>query len=557
MICIKKGRKLIAIPRQKPLLKLNVLIIDGQALVHTVVKAALIDVGIKKIHSVHDAYAALRACEETHFDIVMIAFDVRSDKDGFNLLEEMKFKKHITKTTCVVFLSADTSQGLVNCVVEMEPTDFWVKPLDKSKVEKRIQQILSIEKRLYATRFCFDQAEYSTAIYYAERQLKDASLSLYHPHINRLIGKSLFNLTEYQAAYDFYKKLTEIYNYAWVQVGLVASLLKLNQIEEANTLANVLLERDDTKFAIYDLLAEYHILKEEFQVGYEIIQEATKLAPRSIERNNKSWNLARLNHDRMGQYIATKNMAKYAKNSIHDSPSLTMNVIRASLDLASTSSETEAAKILTSTERMIERLHQDYPTASELTEQLHVIQARIHNLRNNKKEADKIMSIHVKVKIDPAFEDTLDKVKAFHEVGQWEKSMALLEQLKTDFKHDSFTGKVLTEYLEQESKERRHIRYTPKELGEMASVHYKNRRYKPAYNALCQAMQLSPANINIALSLLKVLAKIAEVINLTEEESSKAVHCIHTLENVKLRELQQKQLKDYIKRLKNCAVKLN
>jgi hypothetical protein len=40
--------------------------------------------------------------------MILIAFGVKSDKDGFNLLKEMKIKGYITKTTSVVFLSADT-----------------------------------------------------------------------------------------------------------------------------------------------------------------------------------------------------------------------------------------------------------------------------------------------------------------------------------------------------------------------------------------------------------------------------------------------------------------
>lgn len=548
---------MIKIPQQKAYADLEVLVIDGQALVHTVVKAALLDAGIKKVQSAHDAYAALRLCEINYFDMILIAFDVKSDKDGFNLLEEMKFKGHITKTTCVVFLSADTTQGLVNCVVEMEPTDFWVKPLDKYKVAKRIHQILMIEKKLYALRYCFDQEEYPTAIYYAERQLQDQSLALYHPHINRLIGRSLFYLNEFQEAYNFYLKLAEIYEYAWVQVGLAATLLKLGRIEEANSLAETLLDRDDTRFATYDLLAEYHITKEEYQIGYEIIQEATKLAPRSIERNKKSWNLARLNHDRLGQYVATKNMAKYAKNSIHDSPSLTINVIRSSLDLASTLAEQEAAKILTITEKTIERMHQEYPASCELTEQLQVIQARILNLRNKKKEAEAIMNSKVKANIVPAFEDNLDKIKAFHEVGLWEQSMLLLDKLKDDFEHDSFTGKVLTEYLEQESKERRHIRYSPKELGEMASVHYKNKRYKPAFNLLCQARKLSPYNINLAISLLKVLAVWAEECVLSEEEEMQMTMSFSMLASEKLTNKQQENLDSYRAKLISAGVEFN
>ncbi len=555
MVFYIRDDNLIKIPQQKPYADMSVLIIDGQALVHTVIRDAFLDAGIHNVKSAYDAYAASRLCDVNDFDIVLIAFDVKSDKDGFNLLEEMKFKGQISKTTCVIFLSADTTQGLVNCVVEMEPTDFWVKPLDKSKVEKRIKQILLIEKKLYALRYCFDQEEYPTTIYYAERQLKDQTLAHYHPHINRIIGRSLFNLQEYQGAYDFYSKLALSYKYAWVQVGLVATLLKLQQVDQANELAATLLEREDTKFATYDLLAEYHITREDYQVGYEIIQEATKLAPRSIERNKKSWNLARLNHDKLGQYIATKNMAKYAKNSIHDCPSLSMNVIRSSLDLASSVTEGEAAKILTITESKIAQMLHEYPASKELTEQLHVIQARLLNLRDKKQDAEELMQNQVKVRVAKTFEDSLDKIKAFHEVGMWEQSMLLLDKLKDNFEHDSFTGKVLAEYLEQESKERRHIRYSPKELGEMASVHYKHRRYKPAHNLLAQARELSPNNINLTISHLKILAYLAEQDTLEEEVKPHITECFEKLAAETLTEKQQTNVDEYIERITKTGFK--
>ena len=544
---------MIKVPAQKPNAEIEVLIIDGQALVHTVVQGALLDVGITKVQSAYNAYSALRLCQTTHFDMVLIAFDVKSDKDGFNLLEEMKYKEYITKTTCLVFLSADTSKGLVNCVVEMEPTDFWVKPLDRSKVEKRIQQILTIEKKLYALRYCFDKNEYTTVIYYAERQLKDPTLVSYYPHINRMIGKSLYNLKEYQAAQEFYEKQAQSYSYAWVQVGLAGTLLKQDKIDEANKLTAELLLRDDTKFATYDLLAEYHIDKEDYKKGYEIIQEATKLAPRSIERNKKSWNLARLNHDRMGQYLATRNIAKYAKNSIHDSPDLQLNVLRSGLDLAATLSETEANKVLISTEKTLERIKQDFSAAAELASQLTIIEVRLLNLRQNKKQAEQVMLAQTRSDALKNFEDNLDKVKAFHEVGLWEQSLRLLDQMKCDVVHDSFTGKVLAEYLEQESKERQDIRYSPKELGEMASSHYKNKRYKPAYNLLCQASQLSPNNVNITITLLKVLAILAEEEGLIAEEEQSVKDCLEALKGLTLSEGQQTKFVEYKERIESAS----
>jgi hypothetical protein len=55
----------------------------------------------------------------------------------------------------------------------------------------------------------------------------------------------------------------------------------------------------------------------------------------------------------MRQYLATKNIVKYAKNFIHDTPDLHLNVLRSGLDLAATLSENESKKLLINTEKTL------------------------------------------------------------------------------------------------------------------------------------------------------------------------------------------------------------
>jgi hypothetical protein len=51
------------------------------------------------------------------------------------------------------------------------------------------------------------------------------------------------------------------------------------------------------------------------------------------------------------------------------------------------------------------------------------------NLRNNKKQAEQVILANTRANALKNFEDNLDKVKAFHEVGLWEQSMLLLDRL--------------------------------------------------------------------------------------------------------------------------------
>ncbi|WP_166423943.1 response regulator [Paraglaciecola sp. 20A4] len=537
---------MIKIPPQLPVSELNVLVIDGQTLVQDTIKSAFMEMGIENVRCAQNAFYALRLCEHIKFDIILVAFDVRSDKDGFNLLEEMRFKGFIAKTTSVIFLSADTSAGLVNCVIELQPDDFWVKPLDKSRVTQRINHILKIKNRLYRLNYCFDKGEYPSAIYLAERQLEDESLTQYHPQINRMIGRCLLSLLEYADAEIFYRTLLEKYDYGWVSVGLATTLLKQNKLPQARALTDELLERDDTRFATYDALTEFYIHSEDYEKGYELIKEASKLAPRNIERHRKAWDLARLNHDPMGQYLATQNMAKYAKNSIHDRPELSLNVIRAGIDLAATVSETQAKSLLAEIERKLSVIEQEYAHVNDFKSQLVVIHARLLSLRDNKKQAEELMLSQTQVNSWHSVEDNLDKVKALHEIGQREEAIVILDRLKEQVEGNSFASQVMAEYIDQERNERSEIHHTPKELAEMASIHYKNKRFTPAYKLLTQALQLSPKNPNIGLSLLKVLARLAQDDGLDEEQQSGLKHCRALLKTAELSVQQKLKQAQYI-----------
>lgn len=499
---------MLEIPSPRPIHSLNALIIDEDPIVHELIKSAMLEKGVSNIATAENAYFAVRRCEQVKFDIILISFNVRSDKDGFHLLEELKFKGHITRATTVVFLSAETAPELVHCVVEMQPTDFWVKPLDRSRVESRLKHIFDVRRKLHRLHYCIDNENYSTAIYLAEEQLKRRELAHYFPNIKRLKGECFFSLFEYEEAEEYYRELSHEYKYGWVSIGLVRAMLAQGKLSQAESLIAELKEREDTRFLIYDAMAQYYIEQEDYKNAYEEIKTATKLAPRNIERNRKSCDLARLNHDRSGQYLAAQNVARYARNSIHDSPELRLNVIRTALDLATAVTDKEALPLCSKADRMIRELNEEY--GRQLTEPLDVARVRLLAVRQNKKEAEQILKDRVSKQLSGSIDESLDKVKAFHELGHREHSLLLLEAIKKQIGSDSWSGRVVSEYIEQEQIERKEIHFTAKELGSMAKAHFREKRYKPAYMNLGQAIQLSPNNPQLSMSMLRLLTAMVE-----------------------------------------------
>ncbi|MBJ2130224.1 response regulator [Alteromonas sp. IB21] len=535
------------IPAPTPREELHVLVIDNQGLVHDVIASALHEIGIKNVSSAFNAFHAKRLCESRQYDFVLLAFNVSHDKDGFHLFEELKHLNYINDTTTVVFLSAETSSELVNCIVELQPDDFWVKPLQRSKIETRLEYLIQVRLKLHKMLHCMQMGDYSTAMYYAERQLKDSSLSEYHTRIKRLIGDCLLQLRDYGTAEDYFRGLLQTMDHAWVHIGLTRSLLRQDELEEAQLLVDDLLLRPDTRFLTFDLLAQYFIEKEQFDIAYEQMKEASRLAPRNIERNKRLWDLARLNHDKAGQLSAVQNMAKFAKNSIHDSPQLTLNVIRSTIDLATSLGSADTEKYLQKAEAELEELKNQKGMQNQLGEQIDVVKARVLCLRDDKRSAEKLMKDRSASTDGLSMEDSLDKMKAFHELGMREHCITILDKLRKQIEGDTFTSQVVNEYLNQESIERTEIQFTTKELKQMATVNYKENRLIPAYNNLRQALTLSPKDKQIALSLLKVIAQIHLDDTLTDEQMKTAQRAAKLLQVSGLSTTQAEKRDQYVK----------
>lgn len=490
--------------------KLNVLIIDDNLLVHEVLKESLFELGIKEVRCAENAYYGLKLCDEMHFHVIICAFNVKSDKDGFHLLEELKFKGHVTKTTVLIFLSSETDESLVNSIIELQPDDFWTKPLAIKKVQARLTSTLKVKQVLFNIYSAIDRKAFAKAIYFADRHLLNSKLAPFHANINRIKGESFLQLLEFKEAEVFYKKLFKQYQHSWVYLGYAKALLKQGRIDEIREMLSNLTDKPETRFGAHDMMAQYYIEQEQYQQAYEEIKKATALAPRNIERNKKSWDLARLTHDHKGQYLATRNIAQQAKNSIHDSPELIFNVIRAGIDLACATPDESAEAVLKQTDRYIEQLENDYQDIQLFKQQLLVVKARLHNVRNEESKATRLVENHLSLKPTTVVEDNLDKVKVLHELGMREDAIHILKAINNQISGESLNCQVVKRYIEQETQDREEIHFTAKQLYSMAVEHFQKNRLLPALEAIMQALHLSPENTKLMISQLKILITIKQ-----------------------------------------------
>ena len=99
-------------------------------------------------------------------------------------------------------------------------------------------------------------------------------------------------------------------------------------------------------------------------------------------------------------------------------------------------------------------------------------------------------------------------------------------------------------YVEQEAKEKAEIHFTPKQLNSMAVEYFKKQKMAPALKSLEQALQLTPKNVKVALSLLKVLLAIHRSDGLDADQKELAATTMDAVGKAQLQEVQAMHYKE-------------
>lgn len=520
----------------------KVLIIDDQQLAQNFLKRALESLGFSYIVMAESAKHALRQCEDHAFNVIICSFNLSRDKDGFHLFEEFKHRGIISLTTSFIFISADTGADLVNSVVELQPDEFLAKPFTPRELSLRLNRVLTRKQKLNNVYTALDQKRFKFALGLIDRHLQNPKLARLSPLLMRLKGDALLATKDWSEAERYFRDTLNLQKFTWASVGLAKALIAQDKDDEALEILEELVKRPETRLAALDMLAHVHVNQSEFDSAYQDTQRAAEISPRNIDRHKNTINLARLVHDHGGQFEAAKAMVKFARRSVHDTPDLYMTVARAGVDYALTLTEQESNTIVRQSERYLEEVKTNFPNDESVRDNLTVVQARLHYIKSEEDKAKHLIQNLMHAQTPDKVEDALDRAKAFHELGYHEKAVEMLDSMEgSDESNDAVSEKVLQEFIKQETKERKEIRYSPRELNNMAVAFYGKNQLAPAIQAFSDAFRIMPKNERIALNLLQVLADMKVRNGLDESRTELFYKCQTLLASNELAHEQQKR----------------
>ncbi len=523
--------------------KMRVLIIDDQALAKGYLKYSLEQLGFQSIDYVEKSSQALTAIRSHYYDLVICAYDLQEEREGYYLYEQLRHNNELPATSAFVFISADTSAEIVHSIVELQPDEFLAKPFTIGDLDKRLTRVLKRKQALKPIYKALEEEQLEQALTEIEAFLTEPKHAEFFPLALRLKGETLLASGLTEQAREFYQAIINVQNFTWAQIGLIKSYILLDQDNDAEKLILEMAFAPDAMLVAYDLLSGLQIKLHEFDDALESVSMASDISPRNLKRHETALDLSRITHDYESQFEAAKRIVKYAKNSIHEKPEIYLNVARASIDFAMTADDKQTSQLIKQATESLRQLKSSFPKV-DVEDQVKVIDARIMYLKDEKDNAKALLNqLDNDAWENESNEALLDKAKAFHEVGLQDHALSILDVIEKRCQRDPAQSALFVQYVQQEKVEKTEITRSPKDLNNFAVIKYKRGDLATALKTFRQAFTIMPKNPSIALNLLQATAmELRDKDRIINGKADKIIHrCMKTIETGTLTQEQEQR----------------
>ena len=518
----------------------KLLIAEDQVLAKSHMHYALQQLGFKNMDYVDRPSSALSAMQQHDYDAIICSYSLRSEQGGYFLLEQLTHEKALPLTSAFIFTSADTSTEVVHAIIELQPDEFIAKPFSVNELDKRLSRVLSRKKALKNVYRFMDSDDHERALAEVEHFLVQPENADHYPLAFKIKGDLLLLTERFQQAIAFYESIINVQEFNWAKLGIATALLALDELDDAEREIIQLAMRADSALNAYDLLAQVQIKRSEFDDALESTHLACDISPRNIARHQQALNLARITHDYESQFNSARKMVRYAKGSIHDKPEVYLTAARAGVDFAMTSEPEHVHSIIKQSNEYLRLLKQAHPKAS-LSDELAVIEARMHYLKDDTLKAQTLLSeFYTDHSEQHSTEALLDRAKALHEVGMKKESLQILDTIADKQTHSAGEVDLMQTYLKQERAEKKAISLSPKVLNNTAVAQYKKGNLEQSYNIFAQAFRVMPKNPSIALNYLQAILRARKANTALLPNTRQAIkNCREILESAALTSDQQ------------------
>ena len=481
---------------------LKVLVIDDFDSFRLTVSKMLDEFGCGQVVTAVNGRRALKACEDSTFDVVMCDYNLGPGPNGQQVLESLRVNKLLSRQSLFLLVSAESSKSIVLSAYDYEPDAYLTKPITGLGLKQRLDRLIRQRDEMKEVYQSLDTGDVDGAISKAEGCI--AGGSRYASVFQKLLGELFLEVGRIDEAEAVYTKVLEVRPLDWARVGLSRVKNAQGDSETANNWLSQIIDGNPFCMQAYDVLAENYRDQGDMDRVQEVLEAAVEVSPMSIVRQASLASAANDNHDYKVASKAFSRTVRLGEHSCHDQLEhhlqfgrVTASMIRddpnANADLAR-----EGLKVL-------EKLGKRFELDNESRYKSQLLESQLHACRGDVRRAkDKLEEVEEAIDEQAlSLELQLDRVATYQGLNDERKAGDLLKALLEQYKDDEASLRSIDLWLEEPVSDfntQLVARINNEGIG-----YYQSDQFDKALESFRRAARLFPNHLGVHLNLVQAL----------------------------------------------------
>ncbi|MFT6101665.1 MAG: DNA-binding response OmpR family regulator [Granulosicoccus sp.] len=483
--------------------KLRVLIVDDFPNFRTTLAKNMHTIGFRNITSLASGSEALNSCQNGHYDIILSDYNLGDDKNGQQLLEEIRHLHLVRRSDIFILISADTSRDVVMATYDCEPSDYLTKPITGKTLEQRIKRLLARRGELYSVYKAIDEEDYESAIALLKSLLEVKSR--YSVECQKMLGEIYLKQQSYERAEELYKGVLEKRELDWAKVGLANVNIAYGQYAIAANALSMVIEEHPAYLKAYDSLSNAYRSMDDSDRLQEVLEKATKASPMSISRQKTLADVALINGDVALAVKAYKKTIKYGANSHYDNADNHLNLARAITKVYDEGQGTDQNTTMDAL-HLLNNIDNNYSISEEQKIQATLLNSQINSFNGNKQASKELFdeAQELMINIEERNIDTeVENINALMACGRNTEVSEAVKEMLVFYKDDQVALEKIDFLLEEPVSEKgKKVIGT---INKKGIEYYKEKNFEKSIEYFFQAQRKYPRYIGLKLNFVQAL----------------------------------------------------
>lgn len=486
--------------------KLSYLIVDDFENFRLSMRQMLRSCGADKIELVPNATAAVQYCAYNHVDVVLCDYNLGEGKNGQHILEELRHKKLLKRSSLFLMVTAETSKEMVMGAREYQPDGYLTKPINRAMLEKRLSGLITQRNALLPINREIDRENYPEAISLCLQAIP--TKPRYKTWLMKTLADLYYQVGDFSHALKIYDDVMAQRDLSWARLGRGKILVANQNYEDAVITLKELIAKHPDYMEAYDLLSEALEKQGRPTQAQQILQKAAEHSPNALLRQKHLATLAASNQDMSTASDAWRQTVTLGTYSIHDSSEHYLALGQSLSDLSEGDSSEEGSTHADEALTILRRMEKRFADQDDIKVRSRIVQSRVHAGQGRMTEAQKaIESIADQLAdttvLDP--EASLDYAKTLFRLERDEEAKSLLNTLASRHSDDPALLQKIENLLDEPVGFKQKLQ--ARSLNRDGIKAFEAGHLNDAVSTFSQALEIVPSHASLNLNLVQVLIK--------------------------------------------------